>query len=88
MSHSLQLERIRHFVQQTFVQFSADASSNVRETILVQNGYYCGRRFTCNELQAVWFVEEGELKFYGPDGTVLKVTETDALARDDGRAAA
>jgi len=88
MSHSVLLERIRHFVQQTFVQFDADASSSIRETILVQNGFYCGRRFSCNELHAVWFVEEGELKFYGPDGSVLKVTDTDALAGNEGRVAA
>ena len=88
MSHSVQLERIRHFVQQTFLQLSADAPSSIRETILVQNGYYCGRRFTGDDLHAVWFVEEGELKFYGPDGTVLKVTKADAITRDEGRAAA
>jgi hypothetical protein len=88
MSHSVILERIRHFVQQTFAQIDADAPSAIRETILVQNGYYCGRRFTCNELHAVWFVEEGELKFYGPDGAVLKVTDTRAIAGDESRAAA
>lgn len=88
MSHSVQLERIRQFVRQTFAQVHADASSSIRETILIQNGFYCGRRFSCNESHAVWFVEEGELKFYGPDGSVLKMTQTDAIANDEGRAAA
>ena len=88
MSHSVQLERIRRFVLRTFLQYGADDSCSVGETILVQNGYYCGRRFTCNELHAVWFVEEGELKFYGEDGTVFKVIATDTIALDEGRLAA
>jgi hypothetical protein len=88
MSHSVQLERIRRFVQKAFVRIGTDASSSIRETILVQSGYYCGRRFSCDNLHAVWFVEEGELKFYGADGTVLEVTKTAALDQDEGRAAA
>jgi hypothetical protein len=88
MNHSAKLERIRRFVRQTFSDLAADAPSPIRESILVQNGHYCGRRFSGDKIHAVWFVEEGELKFYGADGSVLKVTTADVDAEQRGRAAA
>ena len=45
-------------------------SSPIRETILIQNGYYCGRRFQAEGYTLVWFVEEDELKLYSPDGSI------------------
>jgi hypothetical protein len=87
MMQSARLERIRQLVEETFDELAQDATAPVRETILVQNGHYCGRRFTCGRLQAIWFVEEGELKFYGEDGSVFKMTTSDAAADDEKRAA-
>ena len=88
MTHSPQLERIRQFVQQTFGQLTGETSPAVRESILVQDGQYCGRRFSSDKMQAVWFVEEGELKFYGEDGAVVKVAGTEAVVERAKRAAA
>lgn len=47
--------------------------SHLSESILIQGGYYCGRRFTRDGIQAVWFAEEGQLKFYCREGTVVEV---------------
>ena len=66
---------------------AAVAGARPGDTILVQNGHYCGRRFTCGRLQAIWFVEEGELKFYGEDGSVFKMTTSDAVTAPGKRAA-
>jgi hypothetical protein len=38
-------------------------------------------------LQAIWFVEEGELKFYGEDGSVFKMTTSEAVTAHGKRAA-
>jgi hypothetical protein len=88
MTHSSQLERIRQFVQHTFGQLAGESSPSVRETILVRDGQYCGRRFSTETLHAVWFVEENELKFYGQDGSVLKVAVADVATDKSRRTAA
>jgi hypothetical protein len=88
MNHSAQLERIRQFVQETFEQLAGISDATFRESILVRDGQYCGRRFLRDSLQAVWFVEENELKFYGKDGAMLKVVAADGVPSQHRRAAA
>lgn len=88
MNHSAQLERIRHFVQVTLEQLAGTSHATLRESILVRDGQYCGRRFLLDSLQAVWFLEENELKFYGKDGAVLKVLAADGVPTRHRRAAA
>jgi hypothetical protein len=39
-----------------------------QESILIRDEYYCGRRFHTAEHQAVWFIEEDELKIYRNTG--------------------
>ncbi len=66
-------ERIRRLIDQTFVQLGAAASAEPCETILIHDGHYCGRRFSRGDLEAVWFAEENEIKFYGPGGKLVRV---------------
>ena len=73
MAISSQLDRIRRHVEEAFRQLGSPCPKAFREIILVNDGHYCGRRFVCEDLEAVWFIEEAEVKFYGPDGTVLQV---------------
>ena len=47
------------------------AHEQIRETILVKSGVYCGRRFTCHGHVLTWFVEENEVKLIGPDGRLV-----------------
>lgn len=54
-----------------------------QESILIRDGYYCGRRFDAGSLEAVWFLEEDQVKISDVLGTVLCVlrgSEVDALA--------
>ena len=88
MTHSAQLERVREFVHRTFTRLAGSSPSEVRESILVHDGQYCGRRFSSDLIQAVWFVEENELKFCGQDGTVLKVAVADMATERRRRTAA
>ena len=64
------LEQIRRLVRDSFQQLGAKVDLDPRETVLIQDGYYCGRRFDCDGLRAVWFAEENELKLYDHDGNV------------------
>ena len=81
-------EHIRRLIQHTFSQFGTPSDASPDETILVREGHYCGHRFQCEGLRAVWFVEEDQIKFYGEDGTILKVVSpSQASSCDRTRAA-
>jgi len=47
---------------------------DLAETILIRNGVYCGRRFTHEDLVAVWFAEEAEIKVYAPGHRVQRIS--------------
>ena len=74
MQHADALEAVRRLVRRTFAELGADAEDEFQETILIRHDQYCGRRFQAGDLQAIWFIEEDELKLYSADGTVLRVT--------------
>lgn len=65
---------VRENVRQILLAHGVETES-LEESILIRDGYYCGRRFTAKGLQAVWFVEENELKVFNADGSLLLVTE-------------
>lgn len=79
--HATQMLEIRALVEQTFLGLGAAPDSTPLESILVRDGYYCGRRFDCDGMQAVWFAEENEIKFYGRDGRVQCVCRPSAPRR-------
>jgi hypothetical protein len=62
------IETIREFIQQLFQQAGAEANSPTHEALLIRNGYYCGRKFERDGLQAIWFIEEHQIKLYGQQG--------------------
>jgi hypothetical protein len=68
-------DRVRGLIRETFNRLGADGDE-IRETILIRDGYYCGRRYQRGGLQAIWFIEENQLKFHAQDGSVLEVRST------------
>ncbi len=68
-------------------QFGAASDQLLQESFLVREGLFCGRRFEMDDFTAVWFAEENELKFYGPDGTVVAVRSLDCPSEDVRKAA-
>jgi hypothetical protein len=65
-------ERIRLLVQHTLEALHLP-TQELEETILIRNGFYCGRRYQSSSAHAIWFCEENQLKFYGEQGTLLHV---------------
>jgi hypothetical protein len=65
------------------------AEARMRETILIMQGHYCGRRFSIDGYSLTWFLEEDQIKLVGPDGKVLAATSSQAFIRrqDERRAA-
>jgi hypothetical protein len=43
----------------------------IGETVLVQGGFYAGRRFVFEEVEAVWRVDSDEVCLYRNDGEPL-----------------
>ena len=72
MHHHQLLNSVRDQVQGTLARLGADDTSP-HETILIRDGMYCGRRFYIDDFMAVWFIEEGEIKFFDEAGAVAIV---------------
>jgi hypothetical protein len=72
MHHHQLLNSVRDQVQDTLIRLGAE-DTPPQETILIRDGIYCGRRFYVDDYMAVWFIEEGEIKFFDQDGAVASV---------------
>jgi hypothetical protein len=76
MTHAQLTESVRAQVAETFATLGNQADGDVRESVLIRAGNYCGRRFSSEGLTAIWFVEENQVKFYGPNGQLLQVVDS------------
>lgn len=75
MHHAELTAAVRRRVTETFLRLGADSADELRESIVIRDGAYCGRRFDGDLGHAVWFLEENQLKFYRADGGILCVLE-------------
>jgi hypothetical protein len=66
---------IRKLVEQTFQSLRSAPQELTRETFLIREGHYCGHRYESDELSAVWFLEEDEIKVFGENGGLLLVLQ-------------
>ena len=64
MPHAQRVDEIRRQVTETFARMEVPGPDQFRESILIRNGSYCGRRFEAESAFAIWFLEEDEVKFY------------------------
>ena len=64
MQHAHVVERVRQIVKDTFAQRGLMSFNDFCETILIRDGFYCGRCFACGDFRAVWFLEENAIKFF------------------------
>jgi len=85
MDYVPRLDQIRSLICQTFAECGGATDRRPRETVLIRNGYFCGRRFEADGLHAVWFTEERELKFYDRAGALLRVVELAAAEQGAGQ---
>ena len=77
------LERIRAAICVELAALGVTDLIDLRETILIRNGLYCGRKFQCQGHSVVWFVEENEIKFFGRSGNLLLAsTAEQCLAKE------
>lgn len=69
---STPVERIRQAICCRLSRLSGESVASLHESILIRNGLYCGRKFQAAGYEVVWFVEEDEIKFFGPCGNLLQ----------------
>ena len=85
MDHSQQLDIVRRVVRRSLEANGLQAANETCETILVREGYYCGRRFHCGGHRAVWFLEEQVVKFYDSDGCFSNSIDLSNVPEDDSK---
>ena len=56
------------------------------ESILIRDGFYCGRRFDAGSHRAIWFLEEDELKIFTHAGQLAAVLAGDQITELAARA--
>ena len=67
------LEAVRELVRSAFALQGAAPDAAFSEHVMVRENLYCGRSFHSQGLNAIWFIEEDQIKIYGRDGTVVDV---------------
>ena len=75
MHHAEQTEAVRRLIADVFQQLRLSDEETPRQSLLIRDGNYCGRRFEADRGHALWFFEEDQVKVFGPDGRVLRVIE-------------
>ena len=80
--------RVRAIVQEAFTRLGEPDDQIPSEAMLIRDGFFCGRRFVGEELEAVWFIEENEIKFYNGEGAVVQVIRPGQSANHDDAAKA
>ena len=67
--------QIRQLIEQTFESLRSTPQRLTRESLLIRDGHYCGHRYESEDLFAVWFLEEQQVKFFSSSGDLLLVLE-------------
>jgi hypothetical protein len=84
MTNSQRLSLVRSALRQWISERQPDASElheAASEAMLIRDGFFCGRRFRLANYQAVWFLEEDELKIRDMAGSVLALLGTGEIDR-------
>lgn len=70
---------IRQSIRESLWALGASPTAAMTESLLIRDGVYCGQRFQNDGYEAVWFIEENQVKFYGRSGGVLLACDVQAL---------
>ena len=88
MQHAQVVELVRQIVKQAFAERDVSPLGECCESILIRDGYYCGRCFTWGDHRAVWFMEENIIKFFSREsGLLFSCAANGADSRSSGVAA-
>lgn len=75
MRHAELIESVQGMIAAAFHQLRLSDDDCLRQSLLIRDGNYCGRRFEADGGHALWFFEEDQVKVFGADGRVLRVID-------------
>lgn len=87
MPHAQMIAAVRHLVADALARVAGEGADLIRESILIREGLYCGRRFETSAGYAIWFVEENQVKVFRADGSMAQVLDADAQIHERRAAA-
>lgn len=80
MTNSQRLAIIRSALTAWLKEHDSTAEPEFRESMLIRDGFFCGRRFAHDSINGVWFLEENELKISNSvTGTLIESVQGDAI---------
>jgi hypothetical protein len=81
MTNFQRLSAVRDCIKGWITQHTNDsgATDPRGETTLIQDGYFCGRRFRFPHHHAVWFLEEDLIKIRDLQGNLLATLQGDQI---------
>jgi hypothetical protein len=88
MHHAELTESVRGIAARILAELRLSDGTPPRESVLLRDNIYCGRRFEAEHGDALWFFEEDELKIIGADGRVRRVIHAVSRLMTPQRAAA
>jgi len=68
----MNLDSIHRLLKMEFAQLGVVVAHPITHTPILHGRHFVGYLFRCKDLRAVWFVDSGVVKFYGPSRTVLR----------------
>jgi hypothetical protein len=77
MQHAELTELVRQLILKSFGELNVEDEEGLHETILIRGGFYCGRRFKIECHEAIWFIEEKQIKFYGDASELQNIDLTE-----------
>ena len=87
MNHAQLTLHVRQVVHQALHRHGAPSDVDPNESILIQDGYYFGRRFTCDSLQAIWLLEDNQIRLTDDEGSLLEEFLVDQSPNDETQVA-
>lgn len=87
MAGFVDLECVRRAVLETLPQLGMADCTRLRETALLGDLDLPGRRFQCDQIRAVWFVDSPVINFFSEDGEMLIAVSLETQATPQPAAA-
>ncbi len=88
MDHSQLVQSVRQHVLESFRQLGATTEALSDESLLIRDGYYCGRRFQFEDFEARWFAEANTIEIFSGDGSVVESVNVAEMLSQQQRQAA
>jgi hypothetical protein len=64
-------EYVRQVIIDSLLQFGADSSDPIWETLVISDGRYLGRQFEFHAIRAIWCWDRSSVEFFDKNSTFL-----------------